>query len=123
MFLLYVFVSTIEDRGDGVIASTIYHQRKPDKGQWSIVTFKNNPEYSASRVDHFESFDEAQAYFEREFPAVPLVSLGGRPPRVPMDYAAFRQWELANGFADYDYRRVFSLGGTNAREVILTRKT
>jgi hypothetical protein len=123
MFLLYLCQCTSEERGDGIVASTIYHERESTGRQWCIVTFRNTPRYPATRIDHFGSFEEAQEYFEREFPSVPLISLGGRSPRLPMSYPAFREWELAKAFADYDYRKVFSPDGRDAREIILTRKT
>jgi hypothetical protein len=122
MFLLYICQCTVEDRGE-FLASTIYHERMPDEDAlWCIVTFKNTPAYPATRIDHFPSQEHARAYFERAMPGVPLISLQGRSPTNPVPYSIYRMWEVPNGFSDYNYRNVFSSGGSDAREVILTPK-
>jgi hypothetical protein len=122
MFVVYVCPCTVEARSDGIVETTIYHEKPPKDHKWCLVTFKNTPDYPATRVDHFDSLPDAQEYFRKVAPGVPLVSLGGHSPYPPIDFETFQSWQSANGLEDYDFRKVFQPGGENAREVIFTRK-
>jgi len=57
------------------------------------------------------------------FPAigdVVSVAVGGTSPRVPMSFDEFTVWKATNNCEEYDYRRMFSPGGTNPCEMVIT---
>ena len=121
MFILYVCRCTVEIDGD-VVSTTIYHEEAPINHKWCVVTYKNVTRYPPTRVDYFDSENEAVAYVKKVEPGVPLISLGGRSPHPPLPYEQFVKWKEENGFREYDYRQRYPPGGTNPCEVILSKK-
>jgi hypothetical protein len=122
MFVLYVCKCTIRDGDNDTVATTIHHDLAPSDHKWCVVTYKNIATYPAVRVDHFESLKEAHAYIEQFEPMVPLISLGGRSPSMPLSYAKFVEWKVANHMREYDYTAMYLPGGQNHCETILSQK-
>jgi hypothetical protein len=109
MFVLHICKCTVETDADGIVATMIHHESVPMDSTWCLVTYRNTARYPAYRVDHFDSFEEACAGLERIEPTVPLISLGGRSPDVPLTYEEFAAWKTKEGLRDYDYKYVFGL--------------
>jgi hypothetical protein len=70
-------------------------------------------------INHFESKADAMRYLSLVEPTVPLISLCGQSPREPLSYSDYLGWKKANGIFDYDYRKVYSPGGSNPRETVV----
>jgi hypothetical protein len=121
LYVLYVCKCTVEV-SDGIITTTIYHESAPDDHKWCLVTYRNVKRYIACRVDHFDSENEALAYSREVEPTVPLISLGGSSPRIPLPYDQFVHWKERNNFKDYDYKTMYLPGGTNPRETIIIKQ-
>ncbi|MCK5611945.1 hypothetical protein KAR91_59295 [Candidatus Pacearchaeota archaeon] len=121
MFVLYLCKCTV-CINDEVIETTIYHENAPDDHKWCLVTYRNIPRYIATRVDHFDSENDAMAYMKKVAPVAPLVSLGGKPPQTPLAYDEFVRWKKDNNFKEYDYKTVYTPGGTNHRETVLSKR-
>jgi len=115
MFVLSVFKCTVEIRDD-VLMTTIYHEKVPENHIWCVVTFKNVTRYMGVRVDRFETEDEAISYMKKVEPGVPLINLGGRSPKIPFSYDKFVKWKENNNFKEYDYKKMFTPGGTDYSE-------
>ena len=122
MFVLYLCKCAIEDGDDNTVTTTICHESAPEDHKWCIVTYRNTARYPAIRVDHFDSFEPARAYLEKIEPTVPLISLGGESPRVPLSYDEYAQWKAANQLREYDYASMYSAGGHDHREVVISPK-
>jgi hypothetical protein len=122
MFVLYLCKGTIAESDGQTITTTIYHENAPADYKWCLVTYRNIARYPAIRVDDFESIEEARAYLERIEPTVPRISLGGRSPRNPLPYKEWLEWKAVNQVKEYDYKQMFSPGGTNPRESVISKK-
>lgn len=122
LFVLYVASCTVAARGDEWLETTIYHEQAPADHLWCVVRYRNTATYPAEGVDHFRSFEAAQAFVQHVEPHVPLVSLGGRSPAHPLSYDLFVRWKAHNRMADYDYTSLYSPNGHNRRELVLTRR-
>jgi hypothetical protein len=120
LFVLSVCKCTVKEQDAGVIETVIYHENPPADHIWSLVTFRNTARYPVTRVDHFATQEEAREYMRSIEPGVPRASLGGTSPESPLTYDQFVAWKSANGLQEYDYRQMFSPGGENAREMILS---
>lgn len=120
MYVLHLCRATVETTpdSDGVVWTTIYHESHPKEFIWCLVTYKNYKGYPISRVDHFREKEAAQRYLEAVEPQVPLISLQGNSPLVPLTFRAFTDWKIANRMKDYDYKMVFSPDGSNHREIV-----
>lgn len=121
MFLLYVCKCTV-DIDDDVVSTMIYHEEAPGNHKWCVVTYRNITRSIAARVDHFDSENEAIAYVKNVEATVPLISLGGRAPHQPLPYDQYVKWKERNQFKEYDYKKMYLLGGTNPREMIITKQ-
>lgn len=122
MFVLYVCKCTVAVEHD-IIATTIYHEKPPESYKWCVVTYRNVRRYRAVNADHFESENDARTYMAKVEPTVPLISLGGRSPDIPLSYDKFIDWKEKNGFKEYDYKKMYTMpGGNNPQETILSRR-
>lgn len=122
MFVLYLCKCTIVDEDATTVSTTICHESAPDDHKWCVVTYRNTVRYPAVRVDHFDSSEKARAYLEEIEPTVPLVSLGGNSPRIPLSYDKYLEWKAANQLREYDYASMYSAGGYNHREIVISPK-
>ena len=120
LFVLAICKCKVADADGGMVETVIYHENAPEDHLWAVVTFRNTRRYPISRADHFASAGAAEAYLRSVEPKVPLVSLGGTSPRVPMSFDEFTVWKATNNCEEYDYRRMFSPGGTNPCEMVIT---
>lgn len=117
MFVLYLCKGTVYS-DDIIVETTIYHENPPENSIWCLVTYRNTPRYTAARVDYFRSIEEAQSYIKKVEPTVPLISLGGKTPDIPLAYIKFLEWKAKSKLKEYDYEEMYSLGGSNPREII-----
>lgn len=122
MFVLHLCKCTVAASEDETFTTTIYHEKAPAEYKWCLATYRNIARYPASRVDDFDSLKAARAYMERVEPTVPRISLGGRSPRPPLPYNQWVEWKAKNQLNDYDYKEMFSRGGTNPREFVISRR-
>jgi hypothetical protein len=122
MFVLYVAPCTVR-LDDDVEETVIYHEGPPSSHQWCLVTYRNVPRYRAVRVDHFGSREAAESYRRKVEPTVPLISLGGSAPRSPLSYDSFVEWKIKNGLAEYDYRKMYSEGGSRPQEIMWSKRS
>ena len=120
MYVLHLCKGTIDTKpdSDGLLWTNIYHENPPADSVWCIVTFQNCRGYRISRVDHFHRKEDALSYMQAVEPEVPLISLGGMPPKNPMSFQTFTEWKKAKGLKEYDYRNVFLAGGSNPMETV-----
>jgi len=65
--------------------------------------------------------EKVRSYLERVEPTVPRISLGGRQPEEPVSFDAWKTWKTANGLREYDYRTVFTPGGENPCETLISK--
>lgn len=121
MYVLHIARCTISAGPDDTTVTTIHHERVPDDALWCLVTYRNTPRYPATRVDRFDSPEEARSYLERVEPTVPRISLGGRPPSEPLTFDAWKDWKAANGLKEYDYRTMYSPGGEAPQETLISK--
>ena len=120
MYILYVTKCTVNIIDD-VKATTIYHYVAPENHKWCVVTYRNVTRYPPTRADCFDTENEAIAYMQKVEPQVPLISLGGKPPRVPISYSQFASWKEENQFKEYDYKKLYPLGGSNYQETLYSQ--
>lgn len=106
MYVLYVSKCTVSINDD-VEATTIYHEEAPENYKWCVVTYRNVARYPPTRVDCFDSEEEAIAYMQKVEPQVPLISLGCKPPRILLPYDQFVSWKEKNQFKEYDYKKMY----------------
>ena len=120
MYVLHLCKGTIDTKpdSDGLLWTNIHHENPPADSVWCIVTFKNCPGYPISRVDHFHRKEDALNYMQAVEPEVPLIGLGGMPPKNPMSFQTFTEWKKSQGLKEYDYRSVFLAGGSNPIETV-----
>jgi hypothetical protein len=122
LFVLHICKCTVSALDDQMLETVIHHEDAPADHLWCLVTYRNTPGYPATRVDHFQTPDEARAYMEKTEPTVPLISLAGSSPRIPLSYDEFVAWKARNGFRDFDYHEVYASGGKNPKEMIIARR-
>ncbi len=121
MFVLYVCKCTLADGDADTVATTIYHDSAPAGHNWCIVTYRNTARYPAVRVDHFDSLDQARAFFEQVEPTGPLISLGGISPSIPLSYDKYVEWKVENQLKEFEYTSMYFPGGKNNREILITK--
>ena len=121
MYVLHIARCAVEPAPDDTTVTTVYYENVPDDALWCLVTYRNTAQYPATRVDHFDSPAEARSYLERVEPTVPRVSLEGRPSEETLTFDAWSTWKTANGLKDYDYRMMYSPGGDNPRETLISK--
>jgi len=124
MFVLHLAKGTVVTKPDedGIIWTTVYHGNPPAEHIWCLVTYKNCKGYPISRVDHFAEKENALHYMQQVEPEVPLISLNGRAPQIPMSISDFNSWKKSMGFKDYDFKQVFYGEQNNPKEVIAQSK-
>ena len=120
MFVLNLAKGTVVTKPDqdGIIWTTICHGNAPSEHIWCLVTYKNCVGYPISRVDHFAEKDNALNYMRGVETEVPLISLNGRAPQIPMSISDFNSWKKSREFKDYDFKQVFSKEANNPKELI-----
>ena len=120
MFILYLCKATLDTtpNPERIHWTTIHHEGAPAGHLWCVATYRNSNGYPIFRVDHFRKREDAISYMMIVEPEVPLVSLNGLPPSKPKSFQEFTDWKNANGLKEYDYRTVFTPGGTNPRESV-----
>jgi hypothetical protein len=118
MYLLYIAKCTTSSGSDGVKVTTIHHSDAPADSHWCVVTCRNTPRFSPTRVDEFNFEPEARAFLERIEPTIPLVSLGGRQPQLPMPYPEWAAWKRSEGMQDFDYRKLYPAHAEHAQETL-----
>ena len=123
MFVLHISKCTVAAVDSTTLETTIYHEGAPPSHKWCVVTYRNTATYPSVRVDHFLSLSEAREYVEKVEPMVPLVSLDGRPPKIPLAYSSLPAWKARNNFKDYDYKAMYAGGGSSPKELILSRRS
>lgn len=122
MFLIHLCKCTVAASGGGTFTTTIYHEKAPADYRWCLVTYRNVARYPPFRADDFDSLEAAREYMERIEPTVPRISLGGQSPRTPLPYQEWVEWKAENQLKDYDYKEMFSKGGTNPREFVISTR-
>ena len=115
LFVLSVCRCTVAEVDADMLETIIYHEEAPPSHIWCVATFRNTARYPLTRVDHFQTEAEARRYMQSVEPSVPRVSLGGASPSISPSYNELVKWKTANHCREYDYRRVFLPGGSNAR--------
>lgn len=120
IYVLYLCKGTVEiEPGfDGSVWTTIYHQEAPKDYVWCVVTYKNSPRYPLYRIDSFHKKEDAILYMKEIEPKTPLISLGGNSPKEILSYEDYVLWKMTNSFKDYDWKSLYTSGGTNAQESI-----
>lgn len=121
MYVLHIAPCVVRELGDDFLETVVHHEEVPAEHSWCLITFRNTERYPATRVDHFDTREEAEPYARSVEPTVPLVSLGGHPPSPAPTYEEFQNWKAANGCRAYDYREVFG-GGADPTESFTTRR-
>jgi len=124
LFLLYLCEGKVDATpdGDDIIWTTIYHEDPPIDHIWCVVSYRNCPRYPIARVDHFKSRERAVVYMRNVEPEVPLISLNGKSPAVPLPYQEYLSWKKKNNLKEFDFHDVYTPGGTNAKEIIAQTK-
>lgn len=120
IFVLYLCAGKveIEDGEEGAVWTTIYHENPPDGHIWCVATYRNCQRYPLYRVDSFYNKEDALVYIKKIESETPLISLHGEAPKHPMLYDEYHEWKKNNGLRDYDWKSLYSTGGTNASERI-----
>ena len=120
IFVLYLCKGSveIEPDNDGVIWTTVYHEQAPQDHIWCVVTYRNCAGYPIAGVKHFTSRERAVVYMWHIEPETPLISLNGLSPFPSPLYQDYLVWKKKNNFREFDFKAVFTLGGTNAEEAI-----
>ncbi|MCG2687459.1 hypothetical protein L6260_01495 [Candidatus Parcubacteria bacterium] len=120
MFVLYLCKGTveIEPDDDGAVWTKIYHEKAPEDHIWCVATYRNCNRYPLYRVDSFYKKEDAEKYMREIEPETPLTSLGGKRPTTPLSYEAYSDWKRKSGLKDYDWKSLYSAGGSNASESI-----
>ena len=121
MFVLTLAKCTIREDAD-VIETVIHYEDVPTNFIWCVVTYKNVKRYMATRVDPFNSKNEAMLYIEHVEPQTPLISLDGNSPTTPLQYEKYLSWKQSSNFKEYDYKKMFQKGGSKPREILLRQK-
>jgi len=125
LFILYLCKGKVEIQPDGLVSTTIYHEKELTDFVWCLVTFRNCARYPATRVDSFYKKEDAITYQKSIEPETPLISLQGKSPINPLSYEEYRSWKNKNDFKEYDFHEVFTARpkGSNARETFMEEKS
>ena len=120
LFVLYLCAGKVEMENvhDGSVWTTIYHDKPPTEHVWCVATYRNCTRYPLYRVDSFHKKDDALAYITKIEPETPLISLDGKPPEYPLSNQKYLEWKKSNNLQDYDWKSLYSAGGSNAEERI-----
>jgi hypothetical protein len=129
MFVLYIAPCRLDPPKGGMATTNVIHEGEqegerdayPDSDfLWAVVTYRNTERYPAVRVDHFSQRVLAEHFVRVTEPQTPLISRNGKcaePPLSPQEWNSLKQ---KLGWREYDYREMFSSGGENAREMLIT---
>ena len=120
MFVLYIAPCIFSEDSEN-ITYQVYHEKPPPEHTWCIVTYRNTERYPASKVDTFNSKEEAEKYKANVEPSCPLVSLRGEPKKF-RSYEEYISWKEWQDFEEYDYKKVFTPGGSNPSETMIMSK-
>lgn len=115
LYILYLCKGNVDPESDGLIATTIYHDRALNDYIWCVVTYKNYNRYPLYRVDSFYKQDDATAYIKLIEPKTPLISLGGKSPQNSLSCEDYIAWKKKNNLKDYDWKSLYTLGGSSAK--------
>ena len=120
IFVLYLCAGKveIEEGEEGSVWTTIYHENPPAEHIWCVATYRNCNRYPLYRIDSFHSKEDAITYIRKIEPETPLISLEGKAPHNPLQYEKYLEWKKNNSLKDYDWKSLYSAGGTNASERI-----
>lgn len=121
MFVLSISRCTVRVDAE-ILETVIHHEDAPPGHIWCVVTHRNTSRYPVTRVDHFATPEEARDYMHFVEPNTPRISLGGESPAPAPTYDDFSAWKVANRLQEYDYRKMFTPGGANPQEVVLSRR-
>ncbi len=89
------FVMEVTRTKSGAVAATAIDQ-------WSVITRRNVPGYPPTRIDSFDTREEAQKFYESVVTMTPLDSLGGKPMDPEPSLDEFRAWLWSKGLTDPD---------------------
>lgn len=56
---------------------------------WAVTTRRNIDGFPPFRVDDFPTKEEALAFIQKIEPETPRISLGGKSPQHPLEYASY----------------------------------
>ena len=120
LYVLYLCKGTveIEPDKDGAVWTKIYHEQIPADFIWCVATYRNCNRYPLFTINHFSKREDAVAYIEKIEPETPLISLNGMAPLHPASFEEYSSWKKKNNFREYDYKTLYTSGGTNASESI-----
>jgi hypothetical protein len=65
--------------------------------KWAVITRRNVLGYPPTRVDDFDTREEAEAYADEVEPTTPRVSLGGKSPVPPPTLVEYHEWLVSIG--------------------------
>lgn len=116
LFLLHLCPGTVDIEGD-LVTTTIYHENAPSDATWCLVTYRNSQAFPAFSVFHFQTKDEAIAYWHSIEASTPLISNDGKP--TELSYDEYVNWKMNQNLQEYDYRKCYQPGGANPKEVIM----
>ena|ERR1700688_1251914 len=122
LFILHLCRGRIENNADGTVNTTIFHEGEDDDLIWCLATYRNHAGYPLVSLNHFETKNDALKYISVVEPTVPLIKLNGQSPNPPLSYDNHLKWKRSEGLLDYDYRKVYSPGGDNHRELVVQSK-
>jgi len=125
MFILSLQRCSVVD-DDEMTTITVQYNKLDETTHWCVITFRNIPSYSGSKVNLFDEKEEAQAFLDHVERSTPRVSLDGRSPIPLMEPDEFKKWKADNSLKEYDYKEVFSRfeeGGDNPQEIFHIPKT
>lgn len=123
LFVLYLCRGIVEfsyDENGNIVWTTIFHENAPDEHIWCVVTYRNCLGYPATGVKHFLNKERALRFIWDIEPSSPLISLNGNSPKIelPFDHEKYRLWKKENNYLEFDYKKVFTPDGSNAKEMI-----
>ena len=122
LFILHLCRGRIEGDVDGTVNTTFFHEGGSDDLTWCLATYRNCVGYPLVSLNHFETKNDALKYNSIVEPTVPLISLNGQSRNPPLSYDNHSKWKRREGLPDYDYRKVYSPGGENHRELVIQSK-
>ena len=122
LFVLYLCRGTIEINADGHIETTIYHDEPPANSHWCLLIYANHTNYPIHSVKHFKTKNEATDYIRVIELETPLISLDGQSSRKPLTHEEYQIWKQENNLEDFSYKKVYTAGGSNHREMIFQTK-
>ena len=81
---------------------------KSPEYKWCLTTHRNTERYPITRVDSFDSKEDAEKYLRGVEPSTPLISLDGK--RSEMTYDEFINWKKKQGLKEYDMNKLKRIG-------------